>query len=101
MTRSYEPLARRLCRALYDLMGDKAGQWVSVNKAAQELRVANEGLVAGAIAHASSQRWLMVGGQPVHSLILTPQGEAVAQKQTGYPYTVGQKRAARGTLKRK
>ena len=101
MARSYEPLARRLCKALYDLMGDKAAHWVPVNKATLELRVENAELVAGAISHASGQRWLMVGGQPVHSLILTSQGEAVAQKQTGYPYTVAKKKAARGMPTRK
>ena len=100
MARSYEPLAHRLCKAVYDLMGGKSGQWVSVNKAAHEIRVTNEELMAGAIAYASNQRWLMVGGQPVHSLILTPSGEAAAQKKTGYPYTLAQRNATR-TLKRK
>jgi hypothetical protein len=95
MARSYEPLARRLCKALHDLMGDRAAQWIPVSKAALELRVANAELVAGAIAHASSQRWLMVGGQPVHSLILTSRGEAVAQKQTRPPYTVARKKPVR------
>jgi hypothetical protein len=81
MARTFEPLARRLCRALYDLMPGQAAQWVSVSRAAKEINVTNRELIDGAISHAAHQGWLMVGEQPARSLMLTQRGELIATKK--------------------
>jgi hypothetical protein len=77
-SRSFEPLARRICKAVYDIMGGKRSQWVSLTRVSEHINVKNQELLNGAISYASEQRWLMVGGQPVHSLLLTQTGEAAA-----------------------
>jgi hypothetical protein len=77
-SRSFEPLARRICKAVYDIMGGKRSQWVSLSRVSEHINVKNQELLNGAISYASEQRWLMVGGQPVHSLLLTQLGEAAA-----------------------
>lgn len=86
MAGTYEPLARRLCRAVNDL---GKGAWVRRDQAAKELKVATDELVQGYITYAAQKGWIMVGGQPVHSLRLTPAGEAIGQKKNTYPYGPG------------
>jgi hypothetical protein len=81
MARTFEPLARRLCKALYDLMPGQTAQWVSVSSAAKEINVTNKELIDGAVSHAAHQGWLMIGGQPAHSLMLTRPGELIATKK--------------------
>jgi hypothetical protein len=80
-SRSYEPLARRMCKAVYDLMAGKRAQWVSVTKLSEHIKVKDQEMLAGAITHAARQGWLMVGGQPVHSVLLTDSGEQAALKK--------------------
>lgn len=70
-SRSYEPLARRLCKGVYDLAGGNHSQWVSVSKISQHIKVKDEEMLNGAISFAARNGWMMVGGQPVHSVLLT------------------------------
>jgi hypothetical protein len=76
-SRSYEPLARRLCKGVYDLAGGKHLQWVSVSK----ISVKDEEMLNGAISFAAQSGWLMVGGQPAHSVLLTQPGQVTALKK--------------------
>jgi hypothetical protein len=70
-----------MCRAVYDLMAGKGAQWVFVTKLSEHMKVKDQEMLEGAIAHAAQRGWLMVGGQPVHSVLLTDSGEQVAQKK--------------------
>ena len=98
MAGTYEPLARRLCRAVNDL---GKGEWVRRDQAAKELKVATDELVQGAIAYAAQKGWIMVGGQPVHSLMLTPAGRAIGQRKNSYPYGPGIAKPQRVAPKRR
>ena len=80
-SRSYEPLARRLCKAVYDLMEGKRSQWVSVTRVSQEIKVKDEEMLNGSISFAAQSGWLQVGGQPAHSVLLTAGGEAAVLKK--------------------
>jgi hypothetical protein len=80
-SRSYEPLARRMCKAVHDLMGGKHSQWVSVTRVSGQINVKDAEMLAGAISFAAQSGWLQVGGQPAHSLLLTPLGEQAALKK--------------------
>jgi hypothetical protein len=77
-SRSFEPLARRICKAVYDIMEGKRSQWVPLTRVAEHVNVKHPELLNGAISYASERRWLMVGGQPVHSLLLTEPGAVAA-----------------------
>ena len=79
--RSYEPLARRLCKAVYALMEGKRSQWISVTRVSQEIKVKDEEMLTGAISFAAQSGWLMVGGQPAHSVLLTASGEVAVLKK--------------------
>ena len=98
MAGTYEHLARRLCRVVHDL---GRGEWVRRDQAAKELKVATDELVQGAITFAAQKGWIMVGGQPVHSLMLTPAGEAIGQNKNSYPYGSAKAKPPRATSKRK
>ena len=80
-SRSYEPLARRLCKGVYDLADGKHSQWVSVSKISQHIKVKDEEMLNGALSFAAKSGWLMVGGQPVHSVLLTEPGQVAALKK--------------------
>ena len=80
-SRSYGPLARRLCKGVYDLAGGKHSQWVSVSKISEHIRVKDAEMLKGAMSFAAQNGWLMVGGQPVHSVLLTQPGQAAALKK--------------------
>jgi hypothetical protein len=80
-SRSYEPLARRLCKGVYDLAGGKHSQWVSVSKISQHIKVKDEEMLYVAMSFAAQSGWLMVGGQPLHSVLLTLPGEVAALKK--------------------
>ena len=84
-SRSFEPLARRLCKAVFTLIGPS--QWISVASVAKEINVADEELVQGAIQHGEREGWLMSGGKPVHSVLLTHAGEQIAEKIQWQPTT--------------
>ena len=79
-SRSYEPLARRLCKGVYDLLAGKPSQWVSVSQS-QQINVKDEEMLNGAISFAAKHGWLMVGGHPVHSVLLTQPGHMAAHKK--------------------
>jgi len=80
-SRSYEPLARRLCKGVHNLMEGKTAQWVPVRRVSELIKVKDEEMLEGAISVAAQNGWLMVGGQPVHSLLLTANGEAAVLKK--------------------
>jgi hypothetical protein len=83
-SRSYEPLAIRICKAAHAIMDGKRSQWASVAKLSQIIKVKDEVMLSSAITLAAQKGWLMVGGQPVHSVLLTDKGEAVALKKSGH-----------------
>ena len=83
-SRSYEPLAIRICKAAYTVMDGKRSQWASVAKLSQVIKVKDEEMLNSAITLAARKGWLMVGGQPIHSVLLTDKGEAVALKKNGH-----------------
>jgi hypothetical protein len=65
-------------------MGGKRSQWASVTNVSQVIKVKDEEMLSGAITLAAQKGWLMVGGQPVHSVLLTERGEAMAVKKSGH-----------------
>jgi hypothetical protein len=65
-------------------MDGKRPQWTSVTKVSQIVKVKDEEMLSSAITLAAQKGWLMVGGQPVHSVLLTDKGEAVALKKNGH-----------------
>jgi hypothetical protein len=80
-SRSYEPLALRLCKGVSDLLAGKHSQWMSVSKISQHINVRDEEMLNGAIALATQRGWLIAGGQPVHSVLLTQPGQVAALKK--------------------
>jgi hypothetical protein len=80
-SRSYEPLARRLCKGVNDLMAGKYSQWVSVSKVSQHINVKDEEMLNGAITFAAQSGWIMIGGQPAHSVLLTQSGQVSALRK--------------------
>ena len=99
-SRSYEPLAIRICKALHVIMDGKGSQWVSVTQVSQFIKVKDEEMLNGAITLAAQKGWLIVGGQPVHSLFLTDTGEAVTLKKSGHSNAPGP-RSGRATIRKK
>ena len=83
-SRSYEPLAIRICKAAHSMMDGERSQWVSVAKVSQVVKVKDEEMLSSAITFAAQKGWLMVGDQPVDSVLLTERGEAVALKKSGH-----------------
>ena len=65
-------------------MDGKRSQWASLAKLSQVIKVKDEEMLSSAITLAAQKGWLMLGGQPVHSVLLTDKGEAVAVKQGGH-----------------
>jgi hypothetical protein len=80
-SRSYEPLARRMCKAVYDIMDAKHSQWVSVTRVSDHIKVKDPEMLTGAMSAAARAGWLQIGGQPAHSVLLTPLGEQAALKK--------------------
>ena len=77
----FDPLARRLCKAVYDIVQTHPDDWVALSRVADEIHVMNKELVDGAVAQAVQRGWLQANGKPVHSLLLTPAGRAVAARK--------------------
>jgi hypothetical protein len=100
-SRSYEPLAVRICKAAHVIMDGKPSQWVSVNRVSEHIKVKDEEMLNGAISHAEQRGWLMVEGQPVHSLLLTDPGKLVAIKKSGYSNAPEKPKAAPGNIRKK
>lgn len=70
-----------MCKGVHDLAGGKHSQWVSVSKISGHINVKDEEMLTGAITFAARSGWLMVGGQPVHSVLLTELGQVAALKK--------------------
>jgi len=83
-SRSYEPLAIRICKAAHAIADGRRSEWVSVTKVSQFIKVKDEEMLSSAISLAAQKSWLMVGGQPVHSVLLTDAGETVAVRKSGH-----------------
>jgi hypothetical protein len=79
--RSYEPLARRLCKAVNDIMAAAPNAAVALSQAAKEINVTHQDLIDGAVDHAVQKGWLQAKGKPVHSLLLTATGLTAALKK--------------------
>ena len=84
MARTFEPLARRLVKAVHDLMEAPPNAWVAESSAATEINVSNRELIDGAVTHAVQRGWLQAEGRPVHRLLLTATGLAVLKKKQGH-----------------
>jgi hypothetical protein len=84
MARTFEPLARRLCKAVHDLMEAPPNAWVSESNAATEINVSNRELIDGAVTHAVQRGWLRADGRPVHRLLLTATGLAAVKKKQSH-----------------
>jgi hypothetical protein len=82
--RSYEPLAICICKAAHTIIDGKRTQWASVAMLSQVIKVKDEEMLSRAITLAARKGWLRVGGQPVHSVLLTDKGKAVALKRSGH-----------------
>jgi len=83
MARTFEPLARRLVKAVHDLMESPPNAWVAESNAATEINVSNRELIDGAVTHAVQRGWLQSDGRPVRSLLLTATGLAALKKKLG------------------
>ena len=81
-------------------MDGQRSQWVPVTKVSQFIKVKDEEMLNSAISLAAQRGWLMVGGQPVHSVVLTDTGETVALKKSGHA-NVPTPKTARVTLRKK
>ena len=80
MARTYEPLARRLCKAVHDLSEVPPNKWVPVKEAATAINVSYQELIDGAVAHARQRGWLEAVGKPAVRLRLTDAGRMVSNK---------------------
>jgi hypothetical protein len=74
-SRSYEPLALRMCKAIHDIMEGKHSVWVSLAAVSKHLKVSDAEMLQGAMSHAAQRGWVMIGGHPAHSLMLVAAGE--------------------------
>jgi hypothetical protein len=63
-------------------MAGKHSQWVSVSKISQHIHVKDEEMLNGAITFAAQSGWLMIGGQPAHSVLLTQSGQAAVLRKS-------------------
>lgn len=80
MARTYEPLARRLCKAVHDLSEVPPDKWVPVTEAATVINVSYPELIHGAVAHARQKGWLEAVGEPAVRLRLTDAGRIVSNR---------------------
>ena len=80
MARTYEPLARRLCKAVNDLSEVPPNRWVPVKDAATVINVSYPELIDGAVTHAQQRGWLEAVGTPAVRLRLTDAGRIVSSK---------------------
>ena len=81
MARTFDPLARRLCKAVHDLMKSPPHDGVLLDRATAQMNVTNQELIEGAVAHAVQKGWLQVKRMPATTrLILTVTGHAIGSK---------------------
>ena len=81
-SRSYEPLARRFCKGVYDLTDGNRSVWVPLTRVSQHIKVKDEEMLNGAMSFAARKGLALVEGQPMHSLMLTGAGEVAALKRS-------------------
>ena len=81
MARTFEPLARRLIKAVHDLAGDPSTEWVPLKKAASVINVSYQELIDGAVSHSRRKGWLEVSATPAERLRLTAAGRMAVTKQ--------------------
>ncbi len=80
MARTYEPLARRLCKAVHDLSDVPPTKWVPVKEAATVINVSYPELIDGAVTHSQQRGWLEAVGKPAVRLRLTDAGRIVSSR---------------------
>ena len=81
MARTYEPLARRLIKAVHDLTKDPSQEWVSLNSATIVINVTYPELIEGAVSHSRQKGWLEENGLVPRGLRLTQAGRTAVTKQ--------------------
>lgn len=81
MARTFEPLARRLCKSLHAFTGDNPDQWVSVAQAAKLINVSDESLIEGSTSHARQMGWLTLRGNPLSEMQLSEAGIRAGQRK--------------------
>jgi len=81
MARTFEPLARRLIKAVHDLTGNPSNEWVPLKSAATVINVTYPELIEGAVLHSRQKGWLEENGMPSRKLRLTHAGRAAVTKQ--------------------
>jgi hypothetical protein len=65
------PLAIKICREVARLQASRRNIWISIS----DLNVgASNDDIESAVALAAGRNWLLVGGQPAHSVVLTEEG---------------------------
>lgn len=88
MARTFEPLARRLIKAVHDLTQAPPNEWVPLNKAATVINVSYPELIEGAVSHSRQKGWLEVNATPSKGLRLTAAGRMVVNKQAPQRHSV-------------
>jgi hypothetical protein len=81
MARTFEPLARRLIKAVHDLAADPSNEWVPLKKAASVINVSYQELIDGAVSHSRQKGWLEVSATPAERLRLTAAGLMAVTRQ--------------------
>jgi hypothetical protein len=88
MARTFEPLARRLIKAVHDLSGDPSNEWVPLKSAASIINVTYPELIEGAVSHSRQKGWLEENGLPSRRLRLTHAGRTAATRQPWQRHSV-------------
>jgi hypothetical protein len=81
MARTFEPLARRLCKSLHAFTEGKPDQWVSVAQVSKIINVSDESLIEGSTSHAQQMGWLTIKGNPMTAVQLTEAGVRAGQRK--------------------
>jgi hypothetical protein len=81
MARTYEPLARRLIKAVDDLTKEPSNEWVPLTRAATVINVTYPELIEGAVSHSRQKGWLEENTVPSRKLRLTHAGRAALARQ--------------------
>jgi hypothetical protein len=81
MARTFEPLARRLIKAVHDLSQDPPQDWVTLKTAVKAINVSYQELIDGAVLHSRQRGCLEVNASPAKTLRLTQAGRMAVTKQ--------------------
>lgn len=79
MAANSQRLARQICKTAQLFMRGRVNQWVSVHAICQELMIPHDRTVDEAILYALEKKWLTINPPPVHSVLLTADGQDVAR----------------------